>query len=189
MPVSIMLDLDNLFVLVPEAFAAAYPAPADQPQEDNDHQNRADDAEPGLVHVRFSSVMIILPFQPERLPCDPDTLNPCSRRFIAPHFVSPVIRGISNQPRPVHPYRYPRAQSPHRPSSHRAHGNSHNIRHPTPPAPAGLSFCFASCFSFCFARVSYTDRCRHNWKPSCVQQFAGPFPRTRRDSAGRPGIV
>jgi hypothetical protein len=54
-----MLDLDNLFVLVPEAFVAAYPAPDEQPQGYNDHQDYADDAEPILVHVRSSSFNLL----------------------------------------------------------------------------------------------------------------------------------
>ena len=56
---SIMLDLDDLFVLVPEAFVAAYATPAKQQQDDNDHQNRADDAEPILVHIRSSSFNVL----------------------------------------------------------------------------------------------------------------------------------
>lgn len=50
---SLMLDFDHLFVLVPEAFAAAYFSAGDKPEDEYDRKHCTDNAEYVLVRCHF----------------------------------------------------------------------------------------------------------------------------------------
>mgnify|MGYP003393890336 CR=1 FL=1 len=64
-----MLDLNYLFVLVPETFAAVDAGPADKPQDEDDRQDGADKTNSILVHVQSLSFKLLTHLRPSTASC------------------------------------------------------------------------------------------------------------------------